>query len=116
MDSLVALEIVIPVEGLGALIAFEGALVLARRRAVAVHMMVRRHVVGAIAVGDANAADPLDKRHLAAWVGDIAHDGSTHTRHVTVGTHVVRRRLVLVMLVRLVVRRVRSIGLRRSHA
>lgn len=71
MDAFVALEIVVAVEGLGALVAFEGTVVgeCLALWVVPVHLRVLRV---ALHVHSAH------ERHLVSRVVDVGHDGPGH--------------------------------------
>ena len=76
MDALVALEIVIPVETLGALIALEWAIILLLR--LAVGMSTVHTVMTTIATHHAAHSAAADHLHLRARVMDVGHDGPGH--------------------------------------
>jgi hypothetical protein len=87
VDALVALQIVVPVEALRALVALEGPVVLLLLLLLAV---VSVHVLAAHGVAVLHVHAP-DERHLAAWLVHVGHDGPRHGREAV---PVVRARVV----------------------
>jgi hypothetical protein len=80
MNSLVALQIMIPVEGLGALVTFEGAVILLLLRS----WMVPIHRPTQLVLWVLHTHAP-NKRHLVSRTVDIRHDWAGHCRE-TVAT------------------------------
>lgn len=73
MDPLVAFQVVVSVEALRALVAFEWTVVLRCLRLVVVHVLQ-----GAVATVEwwDHAGHPVDHGHLAVGLMDVGHDGA----------------------------------------
>ncbi len=80
MDPLVPLEVVIPVEGLGARVALERALLLLGLVVVTVPLwyVVVSMRTGPVVAWHAHACDSADEPHRPTWVPNIRHDGIGH--------------------------------------
>ena len=76
MNALMALEIVIPVEALGALIAFEGAVVGGGLLVVRGPQEVRHCGCGAAVDGHHARVHAADEGHLAVWIVDVGVHGA----------------------------------------
>src|SRR4051794_22837414 len=76
MDALVALEIVVPVETLRALITLEWAIILLLR--LTVRMSTVNAVMTTIATHHPADSAATDHLHLRARVVDVGHDGPGH--------------------------------------
>ena len=96
VDALVALKVVVAVEGLGALVAFEGALRLDSRPARVVDVDVVRVVLGqgAVVVREAGQAARQAAGQSAGQARQAAHHGQRRARVVHVAQHGARDRVV----------------------